>query len=101
MGWLSVFVPVEARVIPEMTDRLSQYWEQPNRNDIVLDETHAGMEQATFEKLAEYSITQPSGVYDGKMWKSQRPDGVWRLCWYGPSVDPDYCKTFSRIIVIV
>jgi hypothetical protein len=61
---------LEAREpIPKMTHPLSKHWEQPDRREIEIDATHAMMSQKAFEALHEYSCSQPSGVYEGKMWR--------------------------------
>jgi hypothetical protein len=84
----------------------SSAWQQPSRESILIDKTHALMTGATFEKLAEYSSTMPSGVYPGKLWR--RHDGIydrrcvtprWLLCWYGP-VDADKCSIEFREVLI-
>lgn len=94
--------------IPPMTDPLGAYWEQPGREAILVDGTHAVMTQRTFDALAEYSSTYPTGVYPGKMWR--RDDGaydprpgrrVWLLCWYGLHADPGRCSINFREILIV
>jgi hypothetical protein len=97
-------------MIPEMTDPLGKYWDQPDRSAITIDDTHALMTTATFKKLGEYSASCPSGVYPGKMWS--RHDGLhddrcaekdrrWLLCWYDRSeLGPDYCSTKFREILI-
>ncbi len=95
--------------IPEMTDPLGTSWHQPSREDITVDAVSATMSQATFDALAEYSASQPSGVYPGKMWK--RHDGVydrefiarggkpvWMLCWYARGLE--YCATKCRRIIV-
>lgn len=99
-------------VIPPMTDPNGHYWDQPARSEILVDDTHAVMTTATFRKLAEYSATNPSGVYPGKMWR--RHNGAhdldflrrggkpeWLLCWYGySSKGPDFCSTNYRTILL-
>lgn len=98
--------------IPLITDPLGRSWQQPARHLIEIDATHALMDQATFDGLAEYSASNPSGVYPGKMWK--RHDGafdydflrkggkpVWMLCWYGESkIGPGYCSNNYRTILL-
>lgn len=97
-------------VIPPITDPMGKYWNQPSRDQIEVDDTHALMSQQTFKQLPEYSTTFPTGVYDGKMWR--RHDGVcdpnrdpsnckWLLCWYGPSDKPDRCSIEFREVLIV
>lgn len=56
-------------VIPTITNPMGSGWKQPNRRDIVIDEKYAVMSKRNFDSLAEYSASQPSGVYEGKMWK--------------------------------
>ena len=51
-----------------MTDPMGRHWRQPPRERILIDDTHALMDLATFEQLSEYSCTIPTGVYPGKMW---------------------------------
>lgn len=104
---------IEAREpIPRMTHPYSRHWDQPDRKRILIDDTHALMTQEDFEKLADYSATIPTGVYEGKMWK--RLDGCydadflhsggrpeWLLMWYGPSPDPEKCSINHRKILVV
>ena len=99
---------LEAREpIPQMIHPLSQYWEQPSRREITVDATHALMSRAAFNKLHEYSMSVPTGVYEGKMWKAELFTGRsetelgWYLRWYGPSPDPDKCACHQRRIIIV
>jgi hypothetical protein len=99
--------------IPPMTHELSSGWDQPSTSRILLDDTHALMTKDVFEELKEYSATNPTGAYEGKMWK--RHDGSfdreflarggkpkWLLCWFGFSTKgPDWVSTFYREILIV
>lgn len=85
--------------IPQITDPLGRYWEQPSRDGILVDDKHALMDYRTFEKLLDYSSSQPTGVYPGKMWRSRRRDG-WVLCWYGDvTEDGKVCWTFTRPVL--
>ncbi len=111
-------------VIPPITHPMGQHWRQPSLAGVLIDDTHALMDQATFAALAEYSGTTPTGVYEGKAWKRQ--DGVfdhlyrqhmnpaagwqkprdpkdcpWMLCWYGPSDEPNSCSVNARTILFV
>lgn len=101
-------------VIPPMTDPLSRYWEQPKTEDILVDDTHAVMTHQTFSELKDYSLTQPTGVYSGKMWKAQRTEvikrdgemyriwtGKWILCWFGLHPDPGYVSNNYREILLI
>lgn len=87
-------------IIPKMTHQLSRYWDQPNPDNFLIDDTHVVMSERDFKWLRDYSSSQPSGVYDGKMWKSQW-NGVWDLRWFGPSDRPGFCSTFFREIIVV
>lgn len=82
-------------MIPAMTDPLGRHWRQPAIEQISLDDTHALMNESTFQQLSDYSSSYPSGVYPGKMWR--RHDGLfdrscpadrrrWLLCWYGEDI---------------
>jgi hypothetical protein len=99
-----------------MTDPLGKYWEQPPREEILVDDTHAVMTKKNFEQLKDYSRSQPTGAYQGKMWKAQtlerleKPDGLyirwtgeWTLCWYGPDPknEPGYVGNYYRQILII
>lgn len=87
--------------IPPMDDPLGFYWKQPTRDQIEIDDTHALMTAHAFDRLSEYTTTNPSGVYPGKMWRSLC-NGEWWLRWYGV-VDgrPDLCSNNQRRILIV
>lgn len=85
-------------------------WPQPPREAILIDDKHALMTRATFEQLAEYSASRPSGVYPGKLWR--RHDGLfdpkcppqrrrWLFCWYGTSDDPTKCSINYREVLLV
>lgn len=99
--------------IPEVTHPLGKSWDQPSRDRITLDDAWAMMSAKTFEELVEYSCSQPSGVYPGKMWRRYNGsyDGAflaaggkpeWWLCWY--DVSPrgvEWCSTQHRKIMVV
>lgn len=98
--------------IPRITDPLGRGWQQPERSDIQIDDKHAVMARSTFNKLREYSGSNPTGVYEGKMWK--RHDGgfdwnfrarggkpTWLLVWFGRHSDPDKVSNNYRDILII
>lgn len=81
-----------ANTIPPITEPMGRYWEQPDPSLIFIDGTHALMTRKTFDRLANYSASNPTGAYPGKIWR--RHDGafdyafrarggrpVWMLCW--------------------
>lgn len=75
-------------------------WQQPGRDNIEIDNTHALMTRDTFAQLLEYSATIPTGVYVGKMWRRQTVSG-WLLAWFGPGDDPDTCSINWREVLLV
>lgn len=86
--------------IPAITDPLGRHWQQPSPDEILIDTTHALMSEVTFNQLLDYSQSQPSAVYAGKMWKCFS-DGRWFLCWFGESLKgPNYCSNnFAEILI--
>jgi len=76
-------------------------WKQPDRTQVLIDETHALMTKAVFESLAEYNTTMPSGVYSGKMWRQSNGAHEWLFCWYGPTTDREKCSVNSRKVIFV
>lgn len=87
-------------IIPPITDPMGKHWDQPNRFNIEVDATHAMMSKQTFEGLATYSCTTPTGVYPGKMWKALR--GMkWWLCWFDVDPEPNYCSNHYREILVI
>lgn len=91
-----------ADVIPEMTNLLGKYWSQPSRFKIGIDDVHAIMSETSLDLLKDYSCSQPSGVYEGKMWKTKVYGGLqWRLHWFGIGKEEGCCSNNSRLILIV
>jgi hypothetical protein len=87
-------------LIPRATDPMAKYFDMPNRDEIVIDQTHAVMTEKTFDCLKNYSLSNPSGVYQGKMWKRKRSDG-WFICWFTDSEQDGFCDTNTREIIIL
>lgn len=89
-------------MIPEMTDRLGKYWDQPKDiRSAPLDGKHAILTPRQVKELAEYSSTVPSGVYPGKCWK-RIERGKAYLAWYGVHpTDPNLCTISFREILVV
>jgi hypothetical protein len=97
-------------VIPPITDPLGQYWEQPSREEILIDDDYALMNSQTLSRLHDYSTTDPTGVYEGKMWRGREVirqgqklcfSDRWILRWFGLSDDPGKVSYNQRIILIV
>lgn len=105
--------------IPPITHPLGRYWNQPKREEMLVDEIYAMMSKQTFDQLAEYSATIPTGVYAGKMWKRQAtrwakdPEGKpmhlgidWYLCWFvdikaTDGTDRDMCMIKQARILLI
>jgi len=88
--------------IPEMVHPLSKYWKQPDRLDVDINNEYATMNRTAFNKLHDYTRSEPSGVYEGKMWKKKiNPGGKWFLFWYDESNDPGYCSVKCKEILII
>ncbi len=90
-----------ASIIPEMTDRLGKYWEQPpDIREAPMDAEIVLLTLRQFEGLHEYSSSIPSGVYPGKCWKRLERDRPY-LGWYGVCDDPERCSVNFRKIEVV
>lgn len=86
-------------MIPEMIHPLGKHWQQPAREEILFDsddpEVPVRIPIAAWEKLPAYDYSDPSGVYEGKMWRCQG-----HLRWYGASLDLDRCTIHTRKVVV-
>lgn len=94
-------LPSDADIIPKITDPLGRYWDQADQRRIYLDSKNAYMEESEFNKLYNYSHSQPSGVYIGKCWKGMDINGEWYLSWYGNHQDPNLVSNNYRTIIIL
>lgn len=88
-------------IIPPMTHPYGKAWEQPELSEVVICDNYATMNESAFKKLSDYSKSRPSGVYEGKMWKTTDDKITWHLHWWSESDDPDKCKGNVREIKIV
>ena len=86
--------------IPPITNILGKYWNQPNPDDITICGEHAFMTQEVFDKLATYSTSMPSDVYEGKMWKAEKNDKNWYLCWCVNNEVGNKCYVKYKNIII-
>lgn len=83
--------------IPPITHRLGRYWEQPDRLEILVDDTHAVMSRRAYARLANYETSLPSGVYGGKMWRRGN-----LLCWFVDlPLQPSACGVRQREILVL
>jgi len=102
--------PIDLNVIPPITDSMGKHWRQPDMGEVLIDDTTAILPRLVFDGLAEYSTSQPSGVYPGKCWKRNKlkllPNGgyehsdEWWLCWFGLHPDPKFVSNNYRKILI-
>jgi hypothetical protein len=84
-------------------------WQQPARESILIDDVHAVMSRHTFEQLAEYSASIPSGAHPGKLWRrangkhdpNHKGEPIWLLCWYGPLADLSKVSINYRTVLLV
>ena len=86
-------------IIPDMIHPLGKYWQQPNRDSILIDDKHALMSKHSLGELYEYSASIPTGVYTGKMWKA-KVLGKWFLRWFGNENNKGLLPILSRKILI-
>lgn len=82
--------------IPQITDPMGKSWQQPDASGIAIDDTHAVMTEGDWDALLAYDRSMPSGVYDGKMWRS-----LGYLVWISPGNMPDQCQVNYREALIV
>jgi hypothetical protein len=53
------------------------------------------MNEATLSALSNYQFSDPTGVYEGKMWRRGRT-----LCWFSPGKTENTCKMNTMPIVL-
>lgn len=71
--------------VPSVHTEWVKLWDQPDPNAFAWDlaEKEVFLSEAEFNGLREYSRSNPSGVYPGKMWKARISDGQWILHFFG------------------
>lgn len=100
---------INRNFIPDMVHPLSKgRLQQPNREDLTIDDESVIMNTKSFKMLAEYSTSVPSGVYEGKMWKAHKYKEIdgekvwdWYLLWFGLSEKEGMCSNQMRKIIII
>ncbi|GAB4059149.1 hypothetical protein GCM10028811_12470 [Uliginosibacterium sediminicola] len=85
--------------IPPMTDERGRHWRQPSCDRVLIDDTHAVVSKADFDMLSNYSTSNPSGVYPGKMWRAEWA-GKHYLRWFGDG-GPTKCTNNQRLLIVV
>jgi hypothetical protein len=86
-------------IIPPMVHPLGKQWNQPKLEDINMSGDFAVMSKKSFDELHNYTGSMPSGVYEGKMWRTETTDG-WYLCWY-VDIPDNKCETKVKKIKIL
>ena len=62
-------VSLNKNTIPPMTNSLGKHWVQPDPSGFVLDDDYVLMSKLDFDLLPDYTNSEPTGKYNGKMWK--------------------------------
>lgn len=71
------------------------------RNDILaIDKDYAIMTKETLAKLPDYTNSEPTLEYNGKMWKAKTRTGEWMLCWCN-NADGVYIDINYRQVLIM
>lgn len=89
--------------IPEITHELGKYWDQPGKDEFVIDQLsdYAIMTDEVFKKFHNYSHSQPTGAYEGKMWICIY-GGIKYLRWFDAHpTDEQLLRTHQLEIIII
>lgn len=90
----------KVHTIPNMTHELGKSWEQPNKDDILIVDDIAYIHYEEWDLLCEYNTSTPTGVYEGKMWKTNLPKGQKWLRWY-VNKDEQNCEIISKKVFLL
>lgn len=98
-------VVLDENVIPPMTHPWGQHWEQPAPKNIVVDDKFAAMSKKDFDRLPDYTCSEPTGKYNGKMWKGEfivSKEKKWYLCWCHDenTVSKEIYISYREILII-
>ena len=75
-------------------------WEAPDRSEILaIDKDYVLMRQDTLDRLLDYTHSQPTGLYPGKMWKAKNDTDKWMFCWCNHSVGGLIDINFREILI--
>jgi hypothetical protein len=94
---------MEYYTIPPITDPLGKYWDQPPAKEVLVDLINdvAIMTPETLQQLADYSHSTPTGVYIGKMWRSETRGGKHFLHWFDHCEKPGYLTHHVKEIALI
>ena len=104
---MAQIVSIIKSVIPPITAELGRCWVQPDTSGWLIDEDSVIMPKCDFDRLAEYSCTNPTALYAGKCWKRhveipRRNVDVWYLCFCTDVPDePQFIDINTREILIM
>lgn len=98
-------VVLDENVIPPMTHPYGAHWVQPNPKNIVLDNDYAVMSKKDFDLLPDYTCSQPTGKYNGKMRKGllhTPKNDRWYLAWCHDenTVSQEIYISYREILII-
>lgn len=76
-------------------------WEAPDRSEILaIDKDYVLMKQDTFDRLLDYTNSEPTGKYNGKMWKAKNRKGEWFLCWFNHQTKKYQYTNYRKILIL-
>lgn len=67
---------------------------------MAMKDDYIALTQEAFNKLMEYSTTNPTGTTIGKQWKRHKGGDEWLMCEYIPHSDPNLVGISYKKIVI-
>lgn len=75
-------------------------WEAPDRSEILaIDKDYVLMRQDTLDRLLDYTHSQPTSLYSGKMWKAKSKEDKWMFCWCNHSVGKYIDINFREVLI--
>lgn len=85
-----------AALIPPVEEKY-YHWDNPRREDILaIDKDYVIMTRGAFAKLPDYTASEPTLKYNGKMWRMNTKKDGWLFCWCnnsdGQFIDINYRK---------
>ena len=86
--------------IPEMTDPMGRYWDQPRDiRNAVMTKRYVILEMAQINQMSCYDASYPSAVYPGKCWM-RRENEITYLVWFGEETPDHRCPIYFREIIV-
>lgn len=89
-------------MIPPMTHPWGRAWSQPDHSAWLFDDDCVVLPRSDYLLLGEYVTSQPTGVYPGKVWRSNDVFGRPVVRWFAEVEGlPDFCRTHWRFAELV